>query len=445
MKLILQKAWALKFLQVSILVVENSVNIFFMTYNPFTRNYDSEYLNNQTKIFPEKLNNLEGYNLTIPVGTRSKAFFQTNKKKEKVVKEGGVYYPYVDIILERLNFCTKFELYRDPTRTEFVSHVLRDLEDNKIIISPIALFVNSHLYQRNLTIGNMFERTGLSVVVPIVTIKQVNISTTTMLIHVSSFVAIILVFVCTTVGCFKFKSLKWAVLYIYQILIGLPASQPKSNAERIIFILLSSLSVIYSSTFFSLLADTNFKIAQKNYDTISDLIKSKMIVYSRYSATKYDTADVQKLFSVKVDINFEEDCVKTLRKNRTGICIIARDSAEYYVEKHLDSKQQPIMKNKKFVGLGQFVAFAYEKASPFAEKFDRLIQLTLESGLLKYFKAKRKVVVHSSEKPIQVSEGNVIGNLVIVVGFSVAGMVFLGELFIFKLKSFFKGGLGFKP
>lgn len=80
----------------------------------------------------------------------------------------------------------------------------------------------------------------------------------------------------------------------------------------------------------------------------------------------------------------------------------------------------------------QPTAFAYEKASPFAEKFDTIIQYVKESGIMKTQEVKRNVTIHSlqTSSSIRVAENTIIQQLTIVsvVGFLSSTLIFLWEL-----------------
>jgi len=84
--------------------------------------------------------------------------------------------------------------------------------------------------------------------VPIVKTLTVHFSSE-ILLFILSFPVIISIFAMTS-KILKFHSKNWNILYIYQNFIGLPSPEPMDRAEKIVFILIAFLSIIYSNVFF---------------------------------------------------------------------------------------------------------------------------------------------------------------------------------------------------
>lgn len=141
-------------------------------------------------------------------------------------------------------------------------------------------------------------------------------------IYILSFPMIILTFI-ACVKILKFDSLRWNVLYIFQIFIGIPSSRPRKNIEQKIFLLIGLLSVIYSNIFFSKIEDMKVIYEEKSYDSAREIMLSGMKIYSIHTANPNESGAVRYLLSQRARVNRSEDCLELLIASRSAICIMS--------------------------------------------------------------------------------------------------------------------------
>lgn len=180
----------------------------------------------------------------------------------------------------------------------------------------------------------------------------------------------------------KFDTKKWEILKIFQILVGLPTPSPQKFSERIIFILIVFLSIFYSANFFSELADTKLSYHEKNFESFKDLIKSKLKVYLDFNFIhRPQNEDLKILFSNSLPIKNCIECAISSVKNRQALIIVPDTYAQYLKKRYSDNSQNPFMKTIKLFFDEQYLAFSYERASPFSEKFDMIFQRIRETNI----------------------------------------------------------------
>lgn len=379
-KRLLKHAWTKSFLDFTVLMTnfyDNSSSL--INYNPFTNTYNFEILRHSSDLFPDKVKNANKYPLIMPV-FNSYQKLMVRVKNETIVKVYGDNYAYIDIIVNKLNFTTHFMLKQKSKGYELREKMFASLERNEIHIIPFLYQINPYLNGKKFITGIEVRESKRSIVVPLFKKTRYNF-TLTILMYIISFPVIIFIFHCT-VRCLKFD--KWKILYIYQILMGFPAQPPKQTVGKMVFFILAFLSIVYSNILFASIADMRVVSDVKNFDSYQDLLDSKMKIYSHFLASDYDTPDVKMFLSRSTEIKSIHDCVTKLIKTRFVICVLPFNTADYLIKTHLDDQRNPIMKLARPTYQHQYSAFPYEKASPFAEKFNEIIQRIKESGILKF-------------------------------------------------------------
>lgn len=75
---------------------------------------------------------------------------------------------------------------------------------------------------------------------------------------------------------------------MFGVLIGMGRSQPTKNAERIIFITIAVLSIIYTGNFFSTLENITVSGKEKELNTYENINKSQISVCTTVSKKHFD-------------------------------------------------------------------------------------------------------------------------------------------------------------
>lgn len=425
---IARHAWSLKFLDFSILKISSDNHISFFNYNPFTKTYNMGNLKSFSGIFPDKLNNVYKYPLKLQV-FNVPPFVTVRNETHKEIDVAGMHYMYIKTILKKLNFSLHLTLIENRNFTEVSENLLIKLDNNEMIITPMAFQINSFLHGRNLIIGNYLNLGKLAIIVPIIPATQIHFSTD-ILIHIFSLPLFIISFL-ILVRLMKLEMKQWEVLNIFQILIGMPIPQPRRIRERIIFFLIVVFSITYSGTFFAKVTDIKLIYDEIHFNTFEDLYKSKMTIYTPYFAKDYEDAETQELFLNSKQVESDVDCIHLLIKSNNVICITPYFTAKLFVMKSLDANGFPIMKMGQFFRF-EYVAFPHEKSSPYAEKIDKNIRHLIESGIptiWEYQAFKGGAKMYESKRKSNVKDIFSFQLIIILfVGVLLSTMVFLVEL-----------------
>lgn len=424
---VLNYAWFLKFLDFTIMKTDKFNKVICMNFNPFTLIYDVKHSCASCEIFPDKLRDVKNYPIIIPVFDNKP--YVMIEKKDNNYKVQGTDIEYIEKILEKMNFNKNYVLIEYENYRELSQNLSLKLSSGEINLIPITHNTNSYFDGKNFPIGSMVRMDNLVVVVPIREISQLFFSFE-IFSNFLSFPLILLMFA-GIVKLFKFDSKKWNGFYIFRVLVGIPSSQPQKIIEKQIFLLLAVLSILYSNIFFSKFEKLKVLYKEENYDSIKRILASKMKIYSSHSGHVNDPEIIKRFFSYSQKVNKSEDCLNNLIKTRYAVCILSDVKANYNIKKNLDHNLMPIMKMSKIKFRYQFVAFSYEKASPYAEKFNEIIQRIIESDLLKYQKRVSGIEVHDFSKPTSIKTKDILMwelLIIFLIGDFLASIVFLTEL-----------------
>lgn len=351
-------------------------------------------------------------------------------KEGKIIKVYAPLYKVIEMILNKLNLRPNFIIENNNTADfTIVKKLFKDLEEHRFQIVPTGVLINPWLYGKKLIIGNTLAESKIVIIVPIIKKSRFNFSLV-MLLQIVSFPIIILIFY-GLIKVLKFKSRKWGILYIYQVFIGISVEKPMKLSENATYLLLAVLSIIYWNIFFATLEDMRVVTDEENFDSYQDIIDSKMEVHSTFNASDHDTENIKKLLFNRIKVESYDKSIEQLIETQKVICVAPLYTAMYYVKHNVDIQRRPVMKFARTSFHHQYGAFPYEKAFPFAERFDKIIQHIKEAGLMKFQEFKENVTVHSLQKKSSIEEtgDTIIEQLLVIlsVGFFFATLIFLWE------------------
>lgn len=425
---VLNYAWSLKFLHFTIVYKTLGDKVIHTNFNPFTQVYASKCLRTSSQIFPDKLQDVNNYPLIIPVYESKPYLIITETNASLNVH--GTDVDYINVISQKMNFNSSYIMQPHINTYELLDLLHLNLEENRISLVPASLTIKLHHFGRKHIIGHVAGMKNVAVLVPIRKISRIRFPFETLLC-VLTFPIIILIFL----GCarlLKFDPRRWEVFYILGVLIGVVSSFPRRVVENKIFLLMAISSILYSNIFFSLFEEMKVFYEDEAFDSVDDFLKSKMKIYSTHSSQKNDPISIRDLYSKVEKVNISDDCLIKMVKNRGIICIVTEGKAQYFLERNLDKDWMRIFKLSKLSVKEQFSFFPYEKASPFAEKFDKIIQKTTESGILKVKKVpKDETEIHESSEDLKKKEEDVLVQqllAIMMIGFSLSIIVFTIEL-----------------
>lgn len=373
-------AWTLKFLDFSIIKIDSPDHIISLNYHPFMELYNANYLESEIDIFPDKLKNMNNHSLPIPVYD-AEPYLSIKKKSNGEVIVSGEACICLDIFSKMINFKLRYIVEEGNSTMNKITAAIKKLENNTLTMLPIGGLVISTLYGKNITIGNFIESSKLVFIVPNTSNIQMDFSSKN-LIYLLSFPFILLILV-ISVYLLKPKSRLLNNFNIFQIFVGVSTWQPRNSSERIAFFTIAVLSLIYSSDFFSTLTDMKFFRYEQRFDSFEDFLDSKLTVYTDLKANEYDTEQIKQLLSISKKMTKYTDCVNTVITTNEAACISGYRLALNLMKIYKDIHENSLLKISGLSFRDDFVAYSFEKASPYIEKFNWIYQKILEGGLLK--------------------------------------------------------------
>lgn len=426
---ILKKAWFLKFLHFTVVTTdtEDSEEIdTCIMYNPFSDNYVIRDLKRVDELFPDKLINVYGYSL------KTRAYdsppdLTIRIEDGKIVKVGGTRFIRIKSIVKKFNFT--LHVMEDPYDiAETFQKIIKDLETNQINVSPAAMLFTPSIRNKSIVYKNPWNLDKMVVVVPIRKFQRINAFLETF--HILLIFCLILIIFYLFVFLMKPFLGYWNIFYIFGILIGTPTVQPQKNANKIIYLTIAILSVVFSNSYFSVLADVKLLFTEHELNTFEDINRLKIPIYypSQYSDL-YKNTEEEKIYSLK-EIDDVPECINIMVKTNNAACITTMPEANYYSKSIFNHKYQPFMRITELSFKYEPDTYIYEKASPFAEKFDKTIRQVFESSIVVHkSKAITKVRVVNSKHSNWI-EKSLLKQIIYVVlcfGYTLASAIFAWE------------------
>lgn len=376
---LLNDAWSVSFLDITI-VNFNSKNdtIEMHNYNPFVNTYSSNNLISTTHIFPDKLTNLKGFTIKVPyvdiVPDMSKCELHNNRLYS------GTRFAVTTFLSSVLNF--KIDVLDDMnSSTEWA---FAQLKYSKVDMTPIPLFATDKRIRGEYQIGKAFsfdQNCGLTVINNTV---EMRISFSTFLqLSLSIFCIFLLTYIVYRLILNK-KNL--SVLTSIRLLLGQAgAIQPRKHAERILFICVSILSIIYSPTITAKVMSLVVQYKETRIDSLKDIIKSDLqpYTYSDLIENIYNDDDkyTELVKSRIFGLDTMRKCIDLLKRKEKVICILPERQAKFLQELlHRQYHEEFLtITDLKFTQWEE--CYFFSSGSPYSEKFDQIIQRMLESGL----------------------------------------------------------------
>lgn len=435
-KRIMQYAWSLKFLDLSIIKIETTNRVASLNYNPFSETYSASYLETVPDVFPDKLINVNAYPLKLPIFHAPPFVIIRNKSNEKIEIAGRVYI-HIETVCKKLNFQLPVMVKTYNNFTSILQNSFMELENNDIDLIPIPFLINAFLHGKKLILSDHYSNSHMATVARIIPISKIHYSSG-ILIYIFSF-PLVIISLFILMYLIKFRLKEWGMLHIFQILVGISIRQPRQIRERIIFFTMVILSMNYSTILFSKLTNIKLMYDERHIHTLEDIYKSKMSVFTIHSATDYDDVGIKRLFSSSIKVQNNEECINIVIKTNNAICIIPFTAAKYYARNYLNDNGMPVVKVAKLSFGFDYATVPYGKASPYVEKFDKIIQYIFESGMpfvWKYPAIKRRAQIHEMYQTLSIIGDCLSEELVIIlsVGYSLSILVFMHELISTRFK-----------
>ncbi|OXU27355.1 hypothetical protein TSAR_005190 [Trichomalopsis sarcophagae] len=369
---ILKFAWTKKILDITILQVKNGM-ILTHIYNPFRQRITQQPFGIQTNIFPDKLKNMMGYPVNMMIWDRPPFLNLVEDKKEKIIKFKAIYYSLTELLSEKLNFTIKYPRRTYERDISTISEMqVSGLSDGTLNMSPIILPLTTFNPNWKIEIGAFLLWSKYVVVVPI--ISPTHILVPFRILVYTSILAVTLAISIFSIRYFKFERRYWKVNYLLQILLNMTIPKtPRNSYERIFFVCLVWLSMMYFNVLFASLHDVNLIHDGVAYDTFEEIDNSDMSIYveptfiSQFLAT--NDGVMQRIRKKAIFLPLIEDCGRKLKDTGKVVCLTSKIRAQKMIRDstYLGAASMRIAKE---VFWYTPLTYSYERQSPFVEKFD---------------------------------------------------------------------------
>ncbi|OXU27477.1 hypothetical protein TSAR_011255 [Trichomalopsis sarcophagae] len=429
---ILSASWSLKFLDLSILRVNANNDLEPYSYNPFTKQFNIQPLQ---RIFPDKLRDMNGHTLILPIYNYPPMMTITEVIEENRTFIQGHDYLYVEILSKKLNFSLNFLRQQiEPSDPSFFPLIFAKLRSGEVNMLGTQFLVGGNIFYNSVAIGKLHSQNKFVVLSPLLPMSKLNLSLN-LLLYLSLFPILVICF-WLTARLLRFPKCQWGVLCVLRLLLGMSLEQvPRRLSQQLVLLNLLFVGMQYSSDAFSRITDIELLDGDVPFDTADQISLSGFSIYAPAFLQRQSFQDPSEIITQlgpKVKPLHQQGCVIRLTKYRNCICLAPYRSASYLLEQATLEYRKPVMKLSKESFLHDYLAFAYEKGSPFVDKFDKIVQRMVEAGVPKSWTGPGKRLIFEEMKDHK--EGLLLKLLlaILFVGYSVAALVWLAEIWFAK-------------
>lgn len=435
LKEIFEYAWFKKFLDFTVIDQEQKMLHTVCTvhhYNPFKNELIREKINFETNLFPENIKNIYGYSAKIGL-VRSDIITQKIKDLSgKIVDVDTEKYYLLSTALKKLNFSHQFKEFGiNKTFWEGFKVI-----DDKLANNEINFFVKprlSHVVSNEhvlINIENDCEKM-LAIVPTKSIITKVYVSVDVIINF--CFLPTLIIFIYLTVKLLIVKQEKWKIFKIAEIFFGMSKICPKSNVDRIIYMLIIISSSIFSINFYSRFLEIGLAKNEDMFNTLRNINESNLNIYAfkGYYNSIFTGSDAY-VQSIKYKTKKADDaipCLEELALYDDRICIVRENFLKLFVKYH------PTLRNYEFtVAKPTFncvkIYYSFEKSSPYTKKFNSIFRYIHESGIKRILEPKSKLKKDPRKLKEQTNAVNFfLASLIciLILGYTASIIVFFAE------------------
>ena len=456
---ILDYAWYQKFLDFSIIkrrlrsYEKTIITTDVYHYNPFSKSHTREPYTSSTKLFPDKLKDMRGYELKVPFFNMPPYMIARKVAGGQLTYEGtGLM--FMEHVGKILNFSVRVvdeaivpkDSYNSHTFTlsqlEIIKHVAKSLRDNQFNLLPVPLYSNDFkLTGEDIERGLPFATDQMGFLIRNVALLEAEYGIGPITYFAVS-CCTVLVFI-VVVRCMRFGDRHFGYFAVVSLTLGQNTRQPERSSERIVFFCIVFLSLTYFSNIFATITETRVNAHEPTLSTAEDVEKSKLqphINQRIYSAYFEDSNETLKSKFTRVKVT--NDCVQSLVEGNDFACFTTSSGASIFVRETIKPNRCPRLVFCKYEFFTIGGNLFYEKASPYVERFDRVVRQFIGAGIISKWKE-----YHESKKitcPEDIAthvnsykHRNLINKLLIIlsVGVTIAVVTFVFEFLFYSCKT----------
>ncbi|XP_033229050.1 uncharacterized protein LOC117180669 [Belonocnema kinseyi] len=439
-KKLLQNAWENQFLELSILeIVGNSSKVQY--YNPFTNIYLSKMCLSKVGLFPDKLRNMNHYQLTVSVLHYPPNVYIEYDESGCPVNFSGSDVLLLNALAMKMNFNVKFEVgVNVKTKAVFF---MEQLHLNKHQVFLTRTMVQNVGYATSLE--NWVTGLGSFHAVSLKMENQLDFVELNV-IHALSQIVVFSVILCLLIYVLKQYSNDWNLSFTAQVILGFTVPHvPVDWKGRIIFAYIVIVSFVYSSAIYAMLTDINSQPAPVlQLATLTELDKSGLRLEVDPTLINWMSKDVQNLDMVKkcqTLFTSTEDCVLHAIAEKNVSCVMLKTQAKWFHLRFKGADETTLMATVEEPLVTSVEGFYLEPGSPYVTRFRSLLLRLMAFGLFEKWNTDvvpRMPLIERNKEVLDILSSNhnqLFRILVteILVGFLVSAIVFVVEIVVAKI------------
>ena len=413
LQLILRYAWTKKFLDFSILTVQTEYNQQFGVnvhhYNPFSDSYSNLTYSLDEQVFPDKLNDMKRYPIRVPF------LYHTYLMSVKVHNEnvsfdgsgvsllrglGRILNYTLDIsITEKnlngssmLDYFTNKRLYNLDEKMKDMVRRLGNNEFNMLGFPMYSTSIEPNDEEVEKSVTFIYEKFG------VIVSTSATTGTDTSLVVLFDLLINVCIITVSIYVAYRLKIIKKAFdyLFVLKVSLGQWITAPRATNERIIFFCIVCLSMTYISSIFAKITETHVQSDKLSLSTAEDVVKSNLAPYINggFFTIYFKDRDIENTFrklksSLRV-VNMTSTCFNLLLTNPKTLCFSDYKKFRPFFQNHEQSDGCPRFRFSNFEFLDVRYYLFFEKASPFVEKFNMVLQRLADSGFFEHWDRRQK-------------------------------------------------------
>ncbi|OXU24405.1 hypothetical protein TSAR_004147 [Trichomalopsis sarcophagae] len=439
---ITEYAWTKKFLDLTILVVDVAdlkSRPYLFNYNPFKNTYEHQLWDpNKTTLFPDKLRDMNNYTLRTTVFNYPPYLIIDSDNNSTRPNMDGIYYPLMSILSSYLNFTMLSIGELGNSRTLVLVETLYNLTSTGAVnLLPFPVAVETFARFGGLELSSFFGCYDVAAIVPLHRDSDTDLSSQIYLLILSG--TMLIFFLHILARLLRFDRRFWRHDYIVRIIFTFSSpAVPKRLAERLLFLIVSTMAMQHSSNFLMQLVDVRIERKPPVLDNFYNIKQSRMPIFvdevMEQTFFSDDNSDklVRFLHNKAIKQPNMINCIDKIKNNRSVICLTDLYLAKFFT-KNTSNKTQ-VLKIRDPLFYCRPLACTFEKGSPYVEKFSEVVQSVTESGIQSMWKCIKELetkFVKASNKLEDKKERSMLLVILLVclsTGFGTAGLILLGEL-----------------
>lgn len=429
---ILKYAWKNKFLDFSLITMDSDENLkapIIYDYNPFYNSLKREYFYQKMQVFPEKLQNVNGFPIRL---AKFRNYYPSLlvKNKGKMLKKYFVEQHQIDFILSIMNFSVVKKLINYPSKN------LIEWDVNMYCY----ININSNYSEEFIIPANEpgFKYYAFVPILP----KQNHTILSTIFYNliIITVIVIILIYVSKLLGISKDNL---SANHIVTITLGQPVlNTARRIGSRIIHLITTALYIkLISFDLYSSIVKFKFESGQMPFESYKDLDESNFDVYMKSPLFKNHFPNDQHLVNMMQRsriIHNMTACFDKLIEFKNVICI-DHERGVYRVNAINRMLKHPVIKAAQpSLWNWDVNYYQFEVASPYAVKFGEILHRTQEAGLnwMVSLRSRFDEVYHVEEDVNRKFDQGINVEqllLIIFIGYLLAIPIFFTELIVPKI------------